>query len=365
MSMTNMQKAKAQMLIKHVFFASLLLTTKVVPDDSMPTAYTDYTKIGYNPDFIESLDKETVLFVLAHEIMHMVLKHGMRVQGRDREAWNIAADHAINLQLKKAGFKLWKHCCQDPRFEGMSAEQIYDIIIKEPGKKGGRGDDQGGMSGDVRPPPDMTAEDRAVFERRLDQNIAQAASMARMAGKLSADLARLVEGALNPPLPWRALLREFMTQTTPEDETWARRNRRFPTIYLPTRWSEKMGEVVIIGDTSGSMGNEVFAQIGAEMTELVEQVKPERVRVIWADDAPVSREEIFEPGDPIVLHPKGGGGTDMRKPLRFVERYDPVVVVLITDGYTPWPASEPPYPLIVCCTTEQDCPVGSVVRMSH
>ena len=39
------------------------------------------------------------------------------------------------------------------------------------------------------------------------------------------------------------------------------------------------------------------------------------------------------------------------------------VVVLLTDGYTPWPDCEPPYPLIVCCTTDADVPVGQVVRM--
>ena len=33
------------------------------------------------------------------------------------------------------------------------------------------------------------------------------------------------------------------------------------------------------------------------------------------------------------------------------------------EGYTPWPDVEPDYPLIVCCTTNADVPVGLDVRI--
>lgn len=367
-NMTAIQKAKSKMLVKHCFFASLLLSTEIKPDPGCGTAWTDMRVIGFDPAFIESLKPDVVLFVLAHEIMHIILKHGFRMQGRNAKIWNIACDHAINIQLKKAGLKLWAHCyCDEENFAGMSAEQIYDVLIQEkttPKGKGGKDKgDQGGLSNDVRAPGDMDQEERAVAERQIDQKVAQAASMARMADDLSDDLERLVNGILNPPLPWQQLLREFMTEATPEDESWNRRNRRFPTIYLPTRWSVRMGEITLIGDTSGSISNQTFAQIGAELAEIVEQVKPERVRMVWADTK-VAGEQVFEEGEDIELHPMGGGGTDMRVPLRFVEKYEPLVCVLITDGETPWPDAEPPYPLIVCCTTDEEVPIGRVVRMN-
>src|SRR5208282_4113569 len=170
---------------------------------------------------------------------------------------------------------------------------------------------------------------------------------------------RLVDGILNPPLPWQQVLAEFMYQScVATDETWGRRDRRFPETYLPGRYSETMGEIVIIGDTSRSIGDQIFAQAGAEIDGMMHQVKPERVRVVWADDTDCAAEEIFEAGEPITLNPKGGGGTDMCKPLKFVEQYDPRVVILITDGYTPWPDVEPDYPLIVLMSTEAPCPIG-------
>ena len=376
--MDLMSKARAQMLLKHAFFGALVLSTKMVKDERVPTAYTDMVKIGYNPKFIESLaTPDLVLFVLAHEVMHIVLKHGLRRGSRNPQRWNIAADFAINLMLRKSGFTVWEHALCDVKYDGMSSEQIYDEREKERDERikngqskpqKGRGkpgegtpdsgfeeDDGDGMGGDVGEPEAMDPASKAEIERSINQTVAQAASMARMQGKMPADLARLVDGILNPPLPWQQLLAEFATQVVNDDETWSRRNRRHSAVYLPSKRNERMGEIVIVGDTSGSM-NGVFAQVAAEMGAIAEVVRPERIRVVWADDTACALEEVFEPGDNIDIHPTGGGGTDMRKPLEFIEKYDPVVAVLVTDGYTPWPASETPYPLIIVCTTAADCP---------
>jgi predicted metal-dependent peptidase len=71
---------------------------------------------------------------------------------------------------------------------------------------------------------------------------------------MPADLERLIDGVLNPPLPWPDLLREFMTNIVHSDENWTRRNRRITHVVLPGNLSEAMGEIVLIGDTSGSVG---------------------------------------------------------------------------------------------------------------
>ena len=399
--MELMQKARAQMAVKHVFFASLVLSTKCVENKNIPTACTDMTRIDFNPEFVEGLkDVKLVMFVLAHEVMHIALKHGFRRGYRNPVGWNIACDFVINLQLQKAGFSVWDQALIDVKYDGMSAEQVYDALKKEADAQGGSGNGQGRgsgkkgqgggsgrqrgpqgpgapndgfgehpgsvMGGDILDPGELSEEEKSQIEQRISQQVAQAASMARMQGVMPADLARLVDGVLNPPMPWQQVLAEFMYQScTCTDETWSRRDRRFPDTYLPGRYSETMGEIVIIGDTSGSIGDQIFAQTGAELDGMMHQVKPERVRVVWADDADCSAEEIFEAGEPIVLHPKGGGGTDMRKPLKFVEQYDPRVVIMITDGYTPWPDVEPDYPLIVLMSTEEPCPIGRVVRWNQ
>lgn len=366
-----MSLAKSRMLVKHVFFATLLLETKLTAwtdaecaamelRNGTATAATDMRQIWYSPKFMASLDKDVGLFVLAHEVMHIALKHGLRRCGRDMELWNVACDFAINILLRNAGFKVWDKAYLDQfngqrvDFRGMSAEQIYAKLLRE-AKAGGKGD-QGGMGRDLME-PDMTTEERSVINRQIDQRVVQAATAARMCGQMKGDLAQLVDGIVNPPLTWQELLQEYATRVVPDDESWARRNRRHQGIYLPSRSSLAMGEMVGIGDTSGSLiGSSIFAQIGKELETIREVVKPERVRWIWADDDECNLQEVFEPSDELVLHPVGGGGTDMRKPLKFIEQFDPIVCVMATDCYTPWPDEPTPFPLIVLSNTNLKAP---------
>ena len=371
--MNIMQKAKARLLLNHPFFATLVMQTPIRENKDIPTACTDMKSIEYNPDFFNSLPVEEVEFVLAHEVLHIVWLHGMRKHERQMPLWNWACDYAINYILKQSGMKMPKDGLYDEAYKGMSAEQIYDLLKREQEKnppKGGQG--QPGKPGSGSPPPvfgedlvdpaPMSEAEQAKLGEEMKGRIAQAASMARLAGKMPGEIARMVGDILNPQVPWQDLLRDYMTRTTKNDETWAKRNRRFSSVYLPARHSEQMGEIVVIGDTSGSITAEDLNKTAAEINSIAQMVNPERIRVLWADTR-VAKEEVHEAGDPITFDPKGGGGTDMRVPLAYAEQYHPDVVVLITDGYTPWPDSEPDYPLIVCCTTNANVPVGMVVRI--
>lgn len=360
--MKMIEKARARLLIKHPFFATLTLAAPLEENNDIPTAATDMRKIIYNSKFIESLDIDTVQFVLAHEVMHIMFKHGLRLRGRDAKLWNVACDYAINLILHESGFKVWEHCLLDSKYRGMSAEQIYDILQRQQDENGGKGMPKDGLGDDVMEPSDLSPEQQRELDRKIEQSVAQAANMARMAGKLEGSLERFVDEMLNPKVPWQDLLQEYMSRAVHDEESWSRRNRRFDSIYLPSRYNMRMGEVVIIGDTSGSISNKELARIGTEAASIADLAKPESIRLVWADTQ-VAGEQVFDAHDVIKPEPKGGGGTDMRVPLAHVEQYDPQVVVLITDGYTPWPEVDPAYPLIVCCTTDVKVPIGQVVRV--
>jgi predicted metal-dependent peptidase len=371
--MTPMQQAKARMALRHVFFASIVLSTELVVRNDIPTAATDMVKIYYNETFINGLDAEIVMFVVAHEVFHIILKHGIRRGSRNADLWNQACDYAINLQLKDAGFTIWKSALIDYKFSNMSAEQIYDHLLRDQEQEGGgnggngrkgNGHNNDGIGRDLMDVPTHDPNQIAEIEQKISQKVAVAATQARMAGKMPAGLDILVRGLLNPEVPWPDLLREYMLATVSDGESWSRRNRRFHHAVLPGHYSEHMGELVIIGDTSGSTNFEgYYSRIATEMNFIKDMVKPERTRVIWADAEECSNEEVFEPGDDIVLHPKGGGGTDMRLPLKYVEKYEPGIVVLVTDGYTPWP-DDVPYPLIVLCTSNVEAPIGRTIHVT-
>ena len=368
--MTPIQRARSQLLLKYPFWAALVLATPLVEDRTIATAGTDMTTIWYNPDFLDSLEAAVVLFVLVHEAMHIMLKHGLRMKHRDAGVWNIACDHVINLKLKEWGFTLWPRCCAHPRFKGMGAEEVYAILLKEQEERGGSGrpgdhgdEGQGGMGDDLVKPSNTSREAADEVDRAINRKIVQAQMVAKMAGKMPADLDRMLNAIRDPKIPWYDELQEFLQAIMSDDETWTRRNRRFSNIYLPGKRAERIGEIVFVEDTSGSMSNTDLAKGAAEINGIAAQVRPERIRVVWTDDKESASVQVFERGEPMEFHPVGGGGTDMRKPLKYVEQYDPIVVIMFTDGYTPWPTVEPDYPLIVVCTTDAPCPVGRVIRM--
>jgi len=393
------KRAKARILFNSRFFGHLVYQTPIIEARWVRTAATDMRNIYYNPDFFADMSVKEVEFVLLHEILHIVGKHGYRRAHRDPTDWNVAGDYYINLFLVDGGFTMPACGLFDRQYANMYVEKIYDLVHEDKpssggGKPGdgnadpqrGEGDQSGSGGGDeqddqqganggrdesnidvigndlLEPADDPSSAEARHRMAEIDAQVAQAATMAKMAGQSSTAMERLVSEVLNPKVPWHEVLAEYATELIDDDVNWSRRNRRYRDACLPGRMSEDaMGEVVVIGDSSGSITNKMFTEIGSEAAGIMEMLNPERLRMIWATTRVVS-EEVFERGDDIVLKSPETGGTDMRVPLQHVEQYDPVVVVLITDGHTPWP-DEPPYPLIVCCTTDANVPIGQVVRV--
>ena len=150
---------------------------------------------------------------------------------------------------------------------------------------------------------------------------------------------------------------DYMLRVVKARDNWARRNRRFSNFYLPTRRSMSMGPICFIPDTSGSMMGDDMEKICSELAHCAMQTQPESIRVVWTDAA-IKGEQVFACNEfsYAALKPVGGGGTDMRIGLKHVEQYDPQVVVLLTDCYTPWPDTPCPFPVICISTTNAKCP---------
>lgn len=96
-------------------------------------------------------------FVLAHEYLHAGLCHHKRCQGRDHYLWNVACDYVINdwLHEMKIGDMPEDGLLYDEKLHNMSAEAIYDLIVKQMRKfkkhATFRGYGQGDIFGNNRP----------------------------------------------------------------------------------------------------------------------------------------------------------------------------------------------------------------------
>jgi predicted metal-dependent peptidase len=362
--LSKLGRARMRIQLKHPFFASLMLMTPmtVLPAGQNPdgwpypfpfhTMATDMQSIVVSQTFIDNEDEDVLVFAICHELMHMAFEHGIRRGYRNPAKWNMAGDYVINPLLREGGFKVWENALIDDQYVGLSTEQVYHKLPNGPFPN---------ALHDLLP---VKVKELPNVERAIKRKVAQAAQMARMAGKLSGGLERFVNEILDPKVPWYILLRDYMQRLSQDEESWSKPNRRMLAhgYIMPSRAGTRMGEMIGIGDTSGSIGDEELKQYMGEYGAIAEEAHPERIRMVWWDTH-FQSEQVFEDGEPLVPKPEGGGGTDMAAALEYVEKYNPEVVVLFTDGLTPWPEEEPPFPLIVCCTTDVEVPVGQVVRI--
>ena len=357
-----MRSARTELVLAHPFFGVLALSVELQASAACPTAATDGVRILFNPVFVESITQEELIGVMAHEVLHCANGHPWRRDERDPRRWNIACDLAINPIVRDAGLALPQGALFDRTMAGQSAEWIFNRLPE--GASGGASQTPGAGGQDVCD-GDAAEADMAIAE--WAQRVKQAATSAQAYGKLPAGCERFIDQVSRPKIDWRAALRRFVQASTREDYTWSRPNRRYLTqgYYLPSLHSERVGPVAVAIDTSGSIDGVTLSQFTAELTAIVEDVRPIRTHVIYCD-AEVQGVETFEPEDQIALTPTGGGGTAFGPAIDTAERLDepPCCLVYLTDLCGEHRATAPTMPMLWVTTGEsQSAPYGDVVAL--
>lgn len=392
----KIRQGRSNMILGHEFFGSLIMRLREVPDPSCKTLWTNGVELGFNPRYVLDLPMAELEAGLAHEVVHVANGHTWRRCARDLERWNEAADYATNMILKDAGFRLPQDWLLDERYRGLSVEAIYDKLPPPEGGDKGAGDGVGkaggqnsgsqgnppqsagyvpGASasapsgprapgpGEVRDLPDPDRADEMESEWKMA--VQQAAQSAKKRGKLPASLAWVVDDTTRSKSDWRSILHRFVQQAARNDYDWRMPNARYMHLglYLPSLRSEAMGPMVIGVDTSGSTRG-WMGLFFAELKSAVEDARPERVHVVYAD-AKVQKVEEYGPDDEMVLALRGGGGTDFRPFFEWIEASDvkPACAVYLTDLKGALPDVPPDYPVLWASPEQGAAPFGKVVHV--
>ena len=362
--MTNsISKASEQIIVRMPFYASLLLSTKIVWDETVGTACISLKEMKISPVYWEKLTLSEQVFLLCHEVLHVALKHHTRCKGKDIKLWNQACDYAINLILVDGGLKMPSGCLLDRKYLQMSAEQIYKMLNSNGSKDEGKG--QGQKQGeDVSDGSKWTAGDgfegsfgdfeEAVFEDQdeedqYDAKITSQVIQAELAADqrqsdISGGLKRAIKEIKEPTIPWQDQLRIYMSETAKSDYNWSVPNRRYSHVILPSLKNENIGRTVIAIDTSGSMSQDTLDEIAGECNSISDIFDSEKT-VVYCDSR-VKGVEEFEAGDEIELKFKGGGGTSFAPPLELEYEEEPQLLLYFTDGHSNKFAEEPDYPVL-------------------
>jgi len=361
-------KARVQLLLHQPFFGTLTMSLIPVPKPEINTVGVDGVHIYYNPQWIQNLPLEQVEFVLGHEVLHCVLNHLQRCEGRNQNKWNVACDFAGNLILVDAGIgQMPAGCLYDSKFSGMSAEKIYTLLPEVTEEKT--------MDSHILGGTDSSDKQCSRSEKELTDRWKSAIANAKNLmgtedyGKLPVELRRYIDGLLNPKLSWKELLRIFIEKVIPCDYQWIPPNRRYlhQGLILPSTVKEGMTLVIAI-DTSGSIDTKELNQFATEAITILGTVKAD-VYIISCD-AKIHSVQFFPMGTSVSFKDiklKGGGGTSFVPPFRYVveEGIIPSAFIYLTDGYGEYPDFAPTFPVIWVLTKEikHQPPFGEVVEM--
>lgn len=199
-------------------------------------------------------------------------------------------------------------------------------------------------------------------------SVAQAKAVAKQRGNMPGALERMVESIINPITPWYELLERMMTSFIKADYSWSRPNKRHigAGLYLPSSGkTPNMGTVVIQSDESGSISPDELEHFKGHISKIIETCRPEKVIVLHTDTEVHEHVDEYTMDDlPLAFKAHGGGGTDMRAGVQWCvdQGIDPEVFVTLTDMYTPFPETDPGFPLVWLATTDTVAPIGDTIR---
>ena len=374
-TVSKLDKAKAQIVLDHPFFASILLKKQLTVDNTLPTLAVDARgNIYYNEKFIDGLTVPQITWALCHEIGHVIGQHAVRRKSRDPKRWNYAGDAWINDMLNDCGVgESIPNTVNMPGSKDKTTETIYDELPTSPqggkgsgqGQGGGSGDDFDNGLGDDILDENLTESEVKEIEAMGKVEIAQAAQAAKARGKLPGKLAEIVADILNVKTPWYDILERHMQSYTNQNYTWTKPNRRHigAGTYLPSMAREpSMGELVVQIDVSGSVSKRELDYYGGHLSRICSQCNPSKVHVIYTDTQ-VQKHVEFEQGAEVKLEFFSGGGTHMPEGFNWCDEngITPDVFVCLTDGYTDF-GNAPDYPVVWCISSEVQATHGETVH---
>jgi predicted metal-dependent peptidase len=358
----------------------------------LPSACTDGINKKYNPVFLENMNDRQLRGIVMHENLHVMKKDIHRHVDLFQEnpgLANAAVDFTVNdiiEQIREADpnfIELPPNGCYHSKFRNWTAREIYHYFKtgqdnqgnqegkpkqggKQPGKGKGKGKGQPGEGQGNTQPGDggrtitiggqefkLEPLDKHDFEeiaqmspeqvrKEMDKVNNAIHQGGLLAGRLGMEMPRSITEAAEPEVDWREVLREFVTtHTRGRDEYTYRkynRHRVADDLYIPNTESEKVGEVIVAIDTSGSIGEKEISEFAAELVSICGIANPERVRVLWWDTV-VHGEQIFTENEYAgiagLLKPLGGGGTHVGCVSKYIveEKLDSDCVIIFTDGY--------------------------------
>ena len=354
------ERMRSWFISSYPLLGSLAADFKIIEDPiicqrlqiSVAAVDEESKEIFINP--AAGMGEQAMKFVMAHELLHVGLRHQGRCAGRDPYLWNVACDYVINgwlIEMDLGDIPEFGGL-YDPELKGLSAESIYDRIVTDIRRfkklATFRGIGLGDMIRTQR--RDWQSLGHGVdldefYCNCLGQGLVYHEDQDR--GYLPLGLVEEIRSLSQPPIPWDVELAEwFDDHFSPIEKrrTYARPSRRqssTPDIprprWVPAKGAEDGRTFGVVLDTSGSMDRKLLAKaLGAIASYSMSRDVP-AVRVIFCD-AHAYDQGYMKPEDIAeTVKVKGRGGTILQPAIDLLNKATDFPkdgsLLVITDGF--------------------------------
>lgn len=359
------------------YLAQALYALSVVETAAVAGVSADeHWRLYVNPTMVSRLEVPDLGRELAHLTWHLLMDHAgrahtMRVDHTSAEHWHLAADLTVAETLRPIDTTpqateadaVQAAAQVGPRMgHNRSAEEYYAVLSGLPavpdldaealpggGCRCGSCCDGLTRTTDLPADADVAGIGQVEADMIRKQVAIDYSEHAKGRGTTPGEALRWAREIINPMIPWEPLLaravRRGIGWTTGRSEpTWTRPSRRqsvTPDVLQPG-WRHPVPHVAMVVDTSGTVDDLLLGRAMAEVDAAITALGiPGAAVTVLACDAAVSAvTRVRRAADAILI---GGGGTDMRVGLAAAsaQRPRPDLIVVLTDGHTPWPAAPP------------------------
>lgn len=379
----RIMRARMALMSRNGFFGVLMMHLKFALDESVRTAATDGSRMFFAPAFLDDISDKELLFVMQHEILHVVLRHCLRTGERDNFLFNVACDIVVNsiilessggdlssITLRKYGESM--HVAPDGK-EGCryTAEEVYEMLLSH------GYDGSANRSEMFRLTDDHskwgTSTDKGLSEEWA-QRIREAYEVAgKRRGDIPGSLRKDLDKLLKPVTDWRTILNDFVQEEL-TDYSLTPPDRRFSDspFFLPefNVKDEVVRNILFMIDTSGSMTLKEISQAYAEVKGAIDQFDGRLEGWLGFFDTEVIRPIPFTDASELEeITAYGGGGTNFHAVFDYIRNemshMEISSIIILTDGYAefPEPSASMGIPVLWMIDNDHiDSPWGKTVR---
>lgn len=360
------------------YLATALFALRTVPSPSVRTIRADPSwRLYLNPDWVVGVDVPELGRELAHVIWHLLMDHAGRarsvgVDGTTSGPWHLACDLTVadTLEPDTVAPRSVIQAARTARAttpalgNERSAEDYFAILSRlQVGGHAGHGpeelddDEDCGSACDGIPrtsdlPPDAEVGqlERVEAEAIREQIAIDYLQAQKGRGNSPRYAQRWAEQITTPTIPWEPLLARAVRRgvgwtSGRHTPTWTRPSRRQsiqPDVLRPG-WRRPVPSIAMVVDTSASIDDGLLGRAMGEVDGALSGlgIPGASVTVLACDAAVGAVSRVRKATEASLV---GGGGTDLRVGIAAAAalRPRPDLIVVFTDGYTPWPTGAPP-----------------------